>query len=522
MVSMMPAPRVERRALSPHSSQKRIAPLITILLTGLMSVALGACGATSTPTVKSSLPAVPPAPGMILLRDQVAGANPSNQSSTLSDVEAVNLPNGRVLWRHTESLPAAQVKESSPVLQPVLEVGLVYVPQNYQGMHDETSFGELIALDSATGQARWRYKVVPTNPKFNTDLESEPVEANGVVYLTASAYVPGGPSGAPPAPQRVYYVLVQALNSQTGALLWSRTLRGNSSTPAVAGGYVIVLDDDGLTALRTGDGSIAWTFQPGGAYANLDDGGPPNDGYSVQEGIPGPVIVNHLVLVDANAYNGDNPSLGASWFAVSISTGKLVWRSSLDASVVVYTRPVLNQSGDVLCVTGSKLQAPSVVQGLSPASGKTLWSHTIDFELSMCGVSGNTFYLSERNVTGSLGGLLAFDGHSGMQLWQTATARPGGSSGASAPPQEDGLAEMPSIGPSTSGQYFVTGPVVVIQLTTGKVLWLQNLPVDVLRPILVVDNLVLVPLDASASTNFREQLAAYSLQAGSETWTLQL
>jgi outer membrane protein assembly factor BamB len=320
----------------------------------------------------------------------------------------------------------------------------------------------------------------------------------------------------------VYYILVQALDSHTGALLWSHTLTGEPSTPDIAGGYVILLDDDGLTALRTSDGSIAWTFQPGGSYGPLYDGGPPNDGISVQEGTPGPVIVNHLVLVDANVFNGDSPSQGAKWFAVNISTGKLVWRSSLDASVVVYTRPELNQSGDVLCVTGSKLQAPSVVQGLSLASGKTLWSHTIDFELSICGVSGNTFYLSERNVTGSLGGLRAFDSHSGTQLWQTATARPGGSTDASAPPQEDGLAVMPSEGPSTSGQYFVTGPVVVIQLNTGKVLWIQDLPVDVLQPILVVDNLVLVPLAAVAATNFRAQLVAYSLQAGTRSWTLPL
>ena len=498
-------------------------------MTSLMGAALAACAATPTVTVKSPLSAVPPAPGMILLRDQTSGGNLFNQGNALPVIVAVNLQDGQVLWRYNENLPSPQIEETSPVLQPLLQGGLIYVPENYAGLHGGNAYGELVALDPATGQARWRYKVVATKQSFETGLYSEPVEANGVVYLTA--YVSGGPVAPQPTPTPVtpqppnaspHYFLVQAVDSHTGALLWSHSLSGDPSSPDVAGDSVIVLANDGLTALRTSDGSIAWTFKPGGSYGQVDDGGQPNEAYSVEEGPPGPLILNHLVLVDANSYNSGNVSQGASWFAVSASTGKLVWQSSLNTHIVLYSRPVLNQSGDVLCTSGSNLQAPSVVQGLSTATGKTLWNHSIDSELSMCGASDNVFYLSERNQAGSSGGLLAFDSHSGTQLWQTATARPGGSTGVSAPQREDGLAAIPAEGPTGNGQYLLTGPVTVIQLNTGKVLWQQDLSVDVTRPILVVDNLVLIAENSTTPPNFGAQLIAYSLQAGSRTWTLQL
>jgi outer membrane protein assembly factor BamB len=411
--------------------------------------------------------------------------------------------------------------EAGQPLQPLLEGGLIYVPETYANQHGDHAFGELVALDPATGQERWKYTIVPSNADLVTELDSEPVEANGVVYLTAhegSASVqPLSPQDQPPPT-----FLVQAVDSHTGSLLWSRTLSGFDSSPDVADGSVILLGNNGLVALRTTDGSLAWTFTPVGPYTAVDDGGPPNEDYAVGDGYPGPVIVNHLVLVDAIAVGAGGQGLGANWFAVSTSTGKLVWQSARSVLGGGYTRPVLNQSGDVLCTSGPSMEAPSYVLGLAASTGKTLWNHSINSELSMCAASGTTFYLSERNVQGTAGGLLAFDSHTGKPLWQTATARPGGSSGVAAPPQEDGLAAMPAEGPTSTGTYLLTNPVVVIQLSTGQVIWQQDLFLDVTRPMIVVDHEVLIPEGSQNPSNPSAQLVAYSLQTGSRDWTLQL
>jgi outer membrane protein assembly factor BamB len=447
---------------------------------------------------------------MLLVRDQDNG---------LGVIVAVNLQNGQALWRHALDLPSPQAVEEGKPFQPLLQGGIVLVPENYANQQGDHAFGELVALDPATGQERWKYKVAPSHVDLVTEIDSEPVGANGVVYLTANERSASAPL-PPPQDQSLPTLLVQAVDSRTGSLLWSRALSGFDSSPDVADGYVILLGNRGLVALRTTDGSLAWMFTPAGPYTAVDDGGPPNEAYAVGDGYPGPVIINHLVLVDAIAVGADGQGLGANWFAVSTSTGKLVWQSARSVLGGGYTRPVLNQSGDVLCTSGSSNEAPSYVLGLAASTGKTLWNHSIDSELSMCAASGTTFYLSERNVTGTSGGLLAFDSDTGKQLWKTATERPGGSSGVAAPPQEDGLAVMSAEGPTATGNYLLTNPVVVIQLSTGKVIWQQDLFLDVTRPIIVVDNEVLIPEDSLDPSNPSPQLVAYSLQTGSRDWTL--
>jgi outer membrane protein assembly factor BamB len=459
---------------------------------------------------------------MLLLRDSPPGDGTAAQDNALGVIVAVNLQNGQVLWRHSLDLPSPQAVEVGEPLQPLLQGGIVLVPENYANQHGDHAFGELVALDPATGQERWTHTIAPANTDLVTELDSEPVEANGVVYLTANVLSTSAPL-PPPQDQSLPTLLVQAVNSHTGSLLWSRTLSGFDSSPDVADGYVILLGNRRLMALRTTDGSLAWTFTPAGPYpyTAVDDGGPANEAYAVGDGYPGPVIVDHLVLVDAVAIGAGGQGLGATWFAVSTSTGKLVWQSARSVLGGGYTRPVLNQSGDVLCTSGTSVAASSYVLGLAAATGDTLWNHSTPSELSMCAASGDTFYLSERNVQGTSGGLLAFDSRSGMPLWQTATARPGGSSDVAAPPQDDGLAAIAAEGPTSAGTYLLTNPVVVIQLSTGKVMWQQDLfLIDPARPMIVVDHEVLIPVDSQTSGSV--QLVAYSLQAGSWNWTLQL
>lgn len=520
----MPIPRVERLASSPQTRRSRVVLLLSLLLTSVMSVTLMACAASSpVKSPKSPLVAIPPSPGMLLLRASSLSDSAAGQDHALGVIVAVNLQNGRVLWRHTLNPPSPQAVEEGKPLQPLREGGLIYVPENYANQQGDHAFGELVALDPATGQERWTYTIAPAAADLVTELDSEPVEANGVVYLTTNERSVSAPL-PPPQDQSLPTLLVQAVDSRTGSLLWSRALSGFDSSPVVADGNVMLLGNRGLVALRATDGSLAWTFTPAGPdpYTAVDDGGPPNEAYAVGAGNPGPVVINHLALVDAIAVGASGQGLGATWFAVSTSTGKLVWQSARSVQGGRYTRPVLNQSGDVLCTSGTSVEASSYVLGLAASTGDTLWNHSENAELSMCAASGNAFYLSERNVQGTAGGVLAFDSRTGKPLWQTATARPGGSSGVVAPPQEDGLAAIAAEGPTSTGTYLLNNPVVVIQLSTGKIMWQQNLFIDPTRPIIVVDHEVLIPEDSQNPLNPSAQLVAYSLQAGSRNWTLQL
>ena len=380
----MPTSRVERLASSPQTRRSRVVLLLSLLLTSVMSVTLIACAGSSAvkppKSPKSPLSAVPPSPGMLLLRDSPSGDSPAGLAHALGVIVAVNLQNGQVLWRHSLDLPSPQAVEEGKPLQPLLQGGLIYVPENYANQQGDHAFGELVALDPATGQERWTYTIAPATADLVTELDSEPVEANGVVYLTANERSASAPL-PPPQDQSLPTLLVQAVDSRTGSLLWSRTLSGFDSSPDVGDGNVILLGNRGLVALRTTDGSLAWTFTPAGPYpyTAVDDGGPPNEDYAVGDGYPGPVIINHLVLVDAIAVGAGGQGLGATWFAVSTSTGKLVWQSARSVLGGSYTRPVLNQSGDVLCTSGTSVEASSYVLGLAASTGKTLWNHSTHF-----------------------------------------------------------------------------------------------------------------------------------------------
>ena len=53
-------------------------------------------------------------------------------------------------------------------------------------------------------------------------------------------------------------------------------------------------------------------------------------------------------------------------------------------------------------------------------------------------------------------------------------------------------------------------------------MWQRGLDVDVTRPIVVVDNEVLIAENSLTPPKVSPQLVAYSLQTGSQIWTLQL
>jgi len=120
----------------------------------------------------------------------------------------------------------------------MLQGGLIIVPDNYIGPSDRTYFSQMETLDPATGHVRWRQKIVPSQG-IDGGIYSEPVVANGVVYISSSVFA----SMAQPQPQ---WILVEALDVRNGAVLWSKTLSGFPNAPFVDEEHVILLADNGL------------------------------------------------------------------------------------------------------------------------------------------------------------------------------------------------------------------------------------------------------------------------------------
>ena len=131
----------------------------------------------------------------------------------------------RILW----SFATRSYVESSPVVAN----GVVYVTSDD---------GKLYALNASTGAELWSY----TTGNF---FEGSPAVANGVVYFGS-------------VDNNVY-----ALNANTGAKLWSYPAFV-ISTPAVANGVVYIGSSDGnLYALNAGAAAVEGYAAGGGAPA---------------------------------------------------------------------------------------------------------------------------------------------------------------------------------------------------------------------------------------------------------------
>jgi outer membrane protein assembly factor BamB len=182
-------------------------------------------------------------------------------------IVALDQKNGRLLWQSKQDTLPSGASRVSPLLRPTLQDGLVYVPNSYRDPSRATSYyAELEALDPATGQLHWRHRVAPPQDA-NTELGSEPVAVNGVVYFASDVV---GKERAP-----TLHGLVEALDSHSGSVHWSATLQDPPSTPVVAGRHVLLLAGQKLVALNITDGSVAWTFTPPGAHFTLLGGGVP-------------------------------------------------------------------------------------------------------------------------------------------------------------------------------------------------------------------------------------------------------
>lgn len=168
-----------------------------------------------------------------------------------------------------------------------------------------------------------------------------------------------------------------ALDLDTGRTRWTTTVATNR-TPAIGGGLVFVVVEDGVRALRSDTGEVAWERPTAGTVA-----APPywDTGW--------------LVL---SFEGGDVAALRAA-------DGERVWRVSLGAIAHVRPEPAL----DVLYFG----LADGRVVALDLATGSPRWSQTLD------GAASGVRALAEQLVVGTLGRTLhSLDLRTGRQRWR--------------------------------------------------------------------------------------------------------
>jgi outer membrane protein assembly factor BamB len=219
------------------------------------------------------------------------------------NVYALNATDGTKLWSYTTG---NQVSSSPAVVN-----GVVYV---------SSTDSNLYALDASTGVKLWSYSTGSQSYTF-----SSPAVANGVVYVGSNA-------------------AFDALNAQTGVLLWSNPNIKGSFSPAVADGVVYVGAGHNLNALNGKTGTLQWTFP------------------TSQPVDAAPAVANLVVYVESEDGN---------LYGLSATTGVFLWSYKTEA--YMYSPAVAN--GVVYLSADDSVNGNGTLYALNADTGAKLWSY---------------------------------------------------------------------------------------------------------------------------------------------------
>ena len=147
--------------------------------------------------------------------------------------------------------------------------------------------GTLIEALNATGAVEWHHEVA---------LATDPLVVDGTVYL--SEYQNLSPDGNG---------ILVALSVENGDQLWSLTGQGLTRADAVYGSLLVAMDEQGLLAIDTGNGSVRWKF------ASAEDAG----AFAAS-----PIVVNDKIVI----------ADGTLLSQLDLMTGRIQWQGELPSS----------------------------------------------------------------------------------------------------------------------------------------------------------------------------------------------
>lgn len=367
---------------------------VAFIVTGLCVILAGCGGAATSQRPADAATTAPlptatatPAPSPTVY---FAGQATSSDGPTVNTVYALNSANGSVRWS----------KPFGSILEYVVAAGAdVYVTDG---------FGSITALNPTNGSQLWQVKNAHGSAM-------QPVADTSAFY--------GGAIGGSTADG-----YVAAFSATDGKILWEHDLGDTPSSYnlTVAGGILYIGSWNTLTALRTTDGSVAWTV-------NMPTPSP-------QEAST-PSIIGDTVYVEA----------GGSDFAFDKTSGSLRWS---------YTPPSLSSMGDStvsgaggLVYTGNG----ATLIALHGADGTVAWTSSpggLFFDMS---IYNNVIYTSAGN-------LVALNATSGATMWSVTLS---GGYGYAPILSNGALFESRSIGASQQP----AGYIYALNPANGSVLW---------------------------------------------------
>jgi outer membrane protein assembly factor BamB len=443
-----------------------------------------------------------PTPPLYFTPDYAASAK-SNSSPRYS-VAAIDTHDGHPAWRHKLEPPAPDVADSA-FTHPVLHDGVVYVGYYVFDPRTQTRHSVLEALDSATGQLRWRHTV---DPEGDTKSVEQPVVSSSTVYLSASRYRRQGA-------QEVEAGLVEALDSRTGAVRWDKELPLPPTMAAVAGEQLFVMTrqtfSGHLVALSTQTGSTLWTYA---TDAPLMRGGDADNGWS-----SAPLVRGQRVYAQAvERFPDGGPDVVQ--LAVNMGDGTLAWK--YDTGGIAAT-PAIDQSGETVCIStsltgsNSNSSSSSSVVGLEASTGHTRWHLTVPGIASGCAATGTTFYLSDGDGTGTSGSIFALDSRDGHRVWKTVVAGAAVAGGTLTPSISGNMivAFVESAASPTTG---VDTAIAAVRASDGAIVWKRDVGGRPYKMVDIAGGQVYIPEDVNLSHVIR----CYSLTTGARLWTYVL
>lgn len=232
--------------------------------------------------------------------------------------------------------------------------------------------GETFALSASNGKLLWQSSA---SGQFSV--------VNGVVCIHVTQ--------VSPALADLY-----VLDATTGKLLWqgapgSSQHQTQAWTPG--NGYVFLLDNGILKALRLSDGQLAWSM-----------GFPYNAASSTFETFSDPVFLgamNNIIYLQSSVVNQNTHVAFNRLYAVQASTGKQLWSFQRDQINLTWSTASIDASANAIAIQGLDEQHPTAVYLLRATDGKLLGSILQSQEASTVLIASDTIYITSVSGDGN-------------------------------------------------------------------------------------------------------------------------
>ena len=220
--------------------------------------------------------------------------------------------------------------------------------------------GYVYALNAQNGTLRWSRDLEYTSNTYNS-----PAVANGILYISCSSN------------------LFNALDAETGDLIWSYPTGGGSlSTPVVSNGIVYLgTRNNGVFALDANTGIKIWSYptSPGGGSSVAVAGGRVYfaGGDGVMYALNAATGVKLWSYVMSNIGTSSSPSIANGVLYIRNSNGYLcAFGKASQSSITLF--PAFGLEGTVVTVSGNGFTANSTVTATFGAVPITLSSSNVD------------------------------------------------------------------------------------------------------------------------------------------------